>query len=562
MTTTTVFQITPSMNVRASLCMMVMASHLVTPCSAQTEFTGTILDAEANHPVPARVYLQRLSDQRWLFVQSATDEGSALPYAEQWVPMPQSIERHTTVSAHPFKTTLEPGNYEITIERGKEYLTHTEDFTVTGESMAKTFRLQRFINLAEKGWFSGETHVHRRLQELPNVMLAEDLNVTFPVSFWTTQAYEAPHLRPSTLRRQGPSPFGEREDRGSQMIAVDRSHVIYPRNTEYEIFSVDGKSHLLGALFILNHQSIFSTGMPPVGPIAQQAHREGALLDLDKHSWPWSMMLVPVAGIDLYELANNSLWRTKFGFRQPPVDPPAYMTVERHPEGGLTEKGWLHYGWENYYTLLNCGFRLQPTAGTASGVHPVPLGYSRVYVHLNEGFSGPNWIEGLKAGRSFVTSGPLVLARANGQHPGHTFAMNAGDKVHLEGEILSPHPLASLEVVQHGEVSHRLALGNQKTTQGAFLCRYHLDVEITESTWFALRCLTDASASRLQFAHTAPWHVTVAEEPPRPRKEEIAFLIERMKTELARHEGVLQENALAEFRQALATYERIAQRAR
>ena len=32
--------------------------------------------------------------------------------------------------------------------------------------------LRRWINMADLGWFSGETHVHRTLDELPTAMLA------------------------------------------------------------------------------------------------------------------------------------------------------------------------------------------------------------------------------------------------------------------------------------------------------------------------------------------------------------------------------------------------------
>ena len=159
MTTTTAFQISTPKNVRASLCVMVMAWHLVTPCGAQCEFTGTILDAETNHALPARVYLQRQSDQRWLFVQSTADEGSALPYAEQWVPMPRSVERHTTVSAHPFKTTLEPGDYTITIERGKEGITVSWPAVVPeatleiSEDLATWKEPGQFLDLGNRRYF-------------------------------------------------------------------------------------------------------------------------------------------------------------------------------------------------------------------------------------------------------------------------------------------------------------------------------------------------------------------------------------------------------------------------
>src|SRR4026208_2019097 len=96
-------------------------------------------------------------------------------------------------------------------------------------------------------------------------------------------------------------------------------------------------------------RSQFTAAAPPIAAIAEQAHREGALLDLDKHAWPWSMMLVPVAKIDLFELSNNSVWRTKFGFSQLAAPLPAWMAVEQDGPNTLTEWGWLNYGFEMYY---------------------------------------------------------------------------------------------------------------------------------------------------------------------------------------------------------------------
>jgi hypothetical protein len=39
-----------------------------------------------------------------------------------------------------------------------------------------------------------------------------------------------------------------------------------------------------------------------------------------------------------------------------------------------------HWTQEIYYHILNCGLRLLPSAGSASGVLPNPVGYDRVYV--------------------------------------------------------------------------------------------------------------------------------------------------------------------------------------
>ena len=41
-------------------------------------------------------------------------------------------------------------------------------------------------------WYSGDTHVHRTLDDLPNLLLAEDLNVGLPLTYWVTTAYTPP----------------------------------------------------------------------------------------------------------------------------------------------------------------------------------------------------------------------------------------------------------------------------------------------------------------------------------------------------------------------------------
>jgi hypothetical protein len=329
---------------------------------------GKVVDAETGQLLPSRLYLEGPRG-KWRLVESASTEGSAVPYEKERF---GSVEIHTTLSAHGFVTALEPGEYTLVAERGKEYFPTKQKIKLDSDPASVTLKLRRWIDMTRRGWYSGDTHVHRSLPELSNLILAEDLNVAFPLLYWVTQAYQPPS--------QGDkSTAGEASE---DVIAVDADHLIWPRNTEYEIFTVDGARHTLGAFFLLGHRSIFRFGVPPVEEAANKAHREGALIDLDKHVWPWSMVLVPIINVDLYELANNHMWRADFGFRNWGEPAAAYMNIERD-EGGMTEWGWIDYGFKNYYALLNCGFRLRPTAGTASGVHPVPLGFGRVYVKLN-----------------------------------------------------------------------------------------------------------------------------------------------------------------------------------
>ncbi|MDA2925691.1 CehA/McbA family metallohydrolase [Acidobacteria bacterium AH-259-G07] len=507
---------------------------------------GAITDAKTGELLPARVYIQS-RDGHFFFARSADDEGSAVEYHKQR--SAKSVEMHTTLSPHPFIALLPPGQYKLTVERGKEYLPHSESVELKEEPVSITVKLKRWINMERLGWYSGETHVHRSLDELPNLMLAEDLNVALPLTYWVTKAYTVPDRGDKNSRPVMP-----------EIIRVDPMHVIYPMNTEYEIFTVGGTRHTLGAVFALNHRQVLEHGAPPVGLVAQQVHRQGGLLELDKHNWPWSMMLVPVMQVDLYELANNHIWRTEFHFSDFGEEPPPYMEVERH-EGGMTEKGWIEFTFENYYALLNCGMRLRPTAGTASGVHPVPLGFGRVYVHLENGFSYDNWIKGLDQGRSFVTTGPMLAVKLNDRWPGYSFRQALQDRpaYHLTGWAKSARPLSKIEIVSAGSVLRTLSPVNQEMASGGYESPIDVSFEISDSTWIGVRCYEPTEAGRVRFAHTAPFFIEVPGKPLRPRHEQIDYLIQRVKSQLARNEGVLSEDALKEFREALSAYQQIAE---
>jgi hypothetical protein len=513
---------------------------------------GEVVDADTGEPVAYRIYIQD-DKGKWYFPKSASPTGSAVVYKKQNWANKKSVEFHTTVSAHPFTIELPSGQYTITIERGKEYFRLTRKVTLGTEDVKLKFQLKRWINMSQLGWYSGDTHVHRMLQDLPNVQLAEDLNVSFPLLFWVTKAFMAPGT--------GDKSTGMKVE--PKLILIDDTHVIYPLNTEYEIFSVNGKRHTLGAVFVLNHKSVFQKGIPPVAPIAGKSRLEDGLLELDKHNWPWSMMLVPIMNIDLFELANNHMWRTEFAFSKFGEAAPEYMEVETNSRG-FTELGWIDYGFKNYYALLNCGFRLRPTAGTASGVHPVPLGFGRVYVKLKDGFEYDKWIRGLNEGRSFVTTGPMLVVTINNFEPGHIFGQsNEGIVSYLvDGIAQSAYPLDRIEIVVNGLVVKTLKAQNRKMPSGGWSSKINEKIDVSSSCWIVVRCFERRPDGRIRFAHTGPFHVEVEGKPLRPRKPEIDFLIKRMQEQIERNKRVLPKEALDEYDRALKIYQKIAGSAR
>ena len=510
---------------------------------------GEIVDAKTGQLLPARIYI-RGTNGAWHFPKSASNSGSSVRYERKSGFNGTSIEMHTTLSSHPFRVELLPGRYTFTVERGKEYFSETREVVVQRGLPKQTIALRRWINMSQQGWYSGDAHNHRDPAELPNVMLAEDVNVGLPMVDWTTASTVAPTA----------SGRGFKGTFGAGPVQLDATHAWQPRNTEYEIFNTGTKSHTLGAVLILNHRTRFDQPIIPLRAVAEQARAEGALLDLEKHNWPWSLALVPLLNIDLFELANNHHWQTEFGVRNWAVPAPAWMGFSG--TGTDNERDWTLYGFQTYYALLNCGFRLRPSAGTANGVHPVPLGFSRVYVHLDGPFTFDGWMRGLGAGRSFVTTGPMILAKADGQWPGAKFeARDSSKNYELECTVSSEQPLEAIELIVNGKVSRRFDPQNKRTEAGSFESSALMTFNPPSSSWLAWRCFEKRPSGRFRFAHTAPWHFEVSGKPLRPRRAETEWLASRVKEEIARSGGIAPESLLDDYRRALEVYEKLGREA-
>jgi hypothetical protein len=95
----------------------------------------------------------------------------------------------------------------------------------------------------------------------------------------------------------------------------------------------------------------------------------------------------------------------------------------------------------------------------------VEYGRPRTYVHLEGELTLDNWLEGLLAGRAFITYGPLIDLRANGRYiPGDTVALRAGEPITLEAKVYSVTPLARAEVLRNGEVIASITLEGLEAT--------------------------------------------------------------------------------------------------
>jgi hypothetical protein len=219
------------------------------------------------------------------------------------------------------------------------------------------------------------------------------------------------------------------------------------------------------------------------------------------------------------------------------------------------------YSQEIYYRFLNCGFRAPPAAGSASGVLPNPVGYNRVYVHLEGEFSYSAWFRGLAEGRSFVTNGPVLLVEANGRLPGEVFRAAAGQEIEIALDIRADgnDPLEAVEVVVDGEVVQSLRRDELRGWLRPDPLRFQ------RSGWFLVRAVARVPET-FRFASTAPFYVEVGGRRATLHRSDVEYFlawideriaaIEKLKTaELA--DPARRAAVLAPHRAARAVYEKL-----
>ncbi|HVT29988.1 MAG TPA: CehA/McbA family metallohydrolase [Lacipirellulaceae bacterium] len=174
-----------------------------------------------------------------------------------------------------------------------------------------------------------------------------------------------------------------------------------------------------------------------------------------------------------------------------------------------------------YYHVLNCGLRIPPVAGSGSGSNDSPVGTNRVYVYCGGEFSKDAWWEGLQAGRTFVTNGPLLRPMVEGRMPGHVFHLDAGQSLDLEIglNLATSVPVDYLQIIKNGAVASEVRLAEWKNRKGR-LPPLHFD----DSGWFLVRAVTN-NPRVYQFASTGPYYVQKGNR-PRISRASVKFFLD------------------------------------
>ncbi|MCA9178710.1 MAG: CehA/McbA family metallohydrolase [Planctomycetales bacterium] len=389
---------------------------------------------------------------------------------------------------------LPPGEYQFELERGPEYRVRTGYFLLKSrDADAKEIALPRFVDMKQEGWWSGDLHIHRPLADIPLLMKGEDLHIAPVITWWRDKNQWQDEL-PKQLTVPG-------ED--------DRFYNIMAGEDEREggallYFNLEKPLPLAGAE--REHPS-------PAHFLKQAARQPGAHIDIEKPFW-WDMPVwVASQMTHSIGLAHNHMQRGGV-LANEAWGKPRDKTFFPDPEGnGL----WTT---DIYYRLLNCGVRLPPSAGSASGVLPNPVGYNRVYVHVDGELTWDKWWAGLRAGQVVVTNGPLLRPLVNGELPGHVFQAPAGGTLSLQPtlNLALRDRVDYLEVVKDGKVVHQVRLDKYAEAGGRLP-----EVEFDQSGWLLIRAIC-TTPHTFRFASTGPYYVEIGEQPRISQRDAKFFL--------------------------------------
>ncbi|MCC7406931.1 MAG: CehA/McbA family metallohydrolase [Phycisphaeraceae bacterium] len=367
---------------------------------------------------------------------------------------------------------LPRGEVVVDVARGFEYQPLRTRVRIEPGQRELTLRVKRVANMAERRWFSGDTHVHfLGAQGALYEAQGEDLRVV------------------NLLQSQWGHLFTNSEDFvGRPVSSADGQTLVY--------CSQENRQHMLGHLSLLGLKR-------PVMPWCSDGPREAELGgSLETTLSRWADACRAQGGTVVIPHLPT-----------PNGEPAALIATGRADAVEMISQG--DYEHLEYYRYLNCGYRLPLVGGTDKMSNEVPVGLYRTYAYIPEDqeFSYDNWCAALRAGRTFLSGGPLLRFTVEGREIGDTLRLPAGGgTLHVQAHAQSILPMHSLEIVQEGRV-----VAASQARGGAGQLTVSAEIPVSGHTWLAARCGGLPGAPNRHhdewrrgiFAHTSPVYVAV-----------------------------------------------------
>jgi len=464
---------------------------------------------------------------------------------------------------------LPEGRYTVAFQRGPESLPQQRQLTVGAGPNVWDFQVERWIDPAKSGWWSGDHHIHA-------AGCAHYVN--------PTEGVHAPdmmrHCLGEDLKIGSNLTWGPCFDYQKQFFTGSNDVVsLHPYLLRYDVEVSGFGSHQSGHLCLLRlREQIYPGGdsknhWPKLGlNTLRWAHRQGALCGPAHSGWGLQVntaelpnfVVPPFDGIGANEYIMDVTHEVP-GPDGKPVPAVDFISTVDTP-----------YVWELniWYHTLNAGFRTRISGETDFPcIYGDRVGLGRSYVKLDGKLDYEAWCEGIRSGRNYVGDGRTHLMEfaVNGTPMGVgasevrldkagtvkvavQVAARLDEKAHPEIKE-RPYPEkpywdierarigttreVPVEVLVNGRpVAHRniVADGSRQDLQW--------DIPIERSSWVALRVLPSA--------HTNPIWVVVDNKPVRASRRSIEWCLKGVDQCWSQKERFFSE---PELTQARADYE-------
>lgn len=448
---------------RIALCGMKISRSNTTPQPiAKSDFRLTISD-EDGVPTSARVGLYLpdgrapLAAKSALAVRRFSEEIRDLPLRTLPRSWP-SEGRFVFYVNGEYQTQLAPGRYTLVVSKGPEYRLKISEFEVTTNNEQRlVVKLERWINMPEKGWYSGDDHIHIQRED-PSVNEgvlaftgAEDLHLSNLLQMANVTTWHFPQYA-----------FGE----AGHFIHAERAII-----SGQESPRTSHRGHTIGLngkRFHWPEKDYFL-----YDKTADQIHADGGLFGyahvaIEGFNVSWGLALdVPLGIVDFLEMLQMGVLNTEY-----------------------------------LYDFLNLGYKLLPSAGSDYPYIHI-AGAERVYAKVGNSFSVQKWFDAWRTKRSFVSNAPIIEFTVNGDSNAREYSVNRGDIITVSASA-SVNPdfdeIDRFELVSHGNV---VASVTKAGSNELLQLQHTLPAE--ESLWLALR----AYGKNGTVAHTAPVYVYV-----------------------------------------------------
>jgi hypothetical protein len=431
---------------------------------------GQVVDAPTGRPIPVRIAF-RSREGRYIPPYGHRSEVNRGWFQDYGGDLAIGGDSFAYIDGT-FQVELPVGEAYVELSRGFEYEAVRRRIDIQPGQRELRLEIKRMTDLRSRGWITADSHVHFLS---PSTALleahAEGLNaINLLAAQWRDLFTNVGDLYQDTLRSRD----------GEAMVWV----------------GTENRQHLLGHLALLGGHGA------PVFPMSAAGPGESYLGDPVHHSladWADASHKREALAIAVHFPYPNAELAADIALGK--VD-----AVEVYPYGEHTNS----VRFLDWYRYLNCGYRLPVVGGTDKMSAGMPAGANRTYAYIGKDeLSFASWAKAARAGRTFMTTGPLITFEVDGRAPGDEIRISSGGgSVEVRASAVSAVPIHRLQVVMNGRV-----VASREEAAGARELTLRETIKVTGPGWIAARCASRLGAQTawpfgIQ-AHTSAIYLTV-----------------------------------------------------